>query len=243
MTGVEVYRAVLAQLKHENTTSMTPAEFRHHIAVAELEYLSMRYWAFDQHQKQLDDLRFLHVETSGIGSSPAPIANTGQTVPGKDVFLLPQDYAHLLNVEGKVLYKGEPCFVDGVESDWIACKYVDDSQEKVIRHHYYQKPKPYYPRMRYKMRSDNGVAYIQLLAGTSIPFKINITYLRKPKFIAVADNGTNLQDSEFDDKQTYEIVRWCVHSYLETIESYRLQTMQLIMQQTFQQHPPVGRVE
>ena len=55
---VEVYKAVLAELKHYNTTSMTPDEFNYHIWIATLEYVKNRYWAqllymLDKAPKQL----------------------------------------------------------------------------------------------------------------------------------------------------------------------------------------------
>ena len=238
MTGVEVYRAVLAELKHENTTSMTPAEFRHHIKIAQIEYMNLRYMVHEQHQKPIDDLAIWHIETNGVGGNPSPIANTGAMAPGEDMFLLPINYAHLLNVEAKVKYVGEPCRTDGTESDWIAAKFVDDSQEKTIRHHHYVKPAPRYPRMRYKSRTNGGVQLLQILAGKSIPFLVNVTYLRIPTPISIDDSAANVQSSELSDPQTYEIIKWCVASYLEKIESVRQQSLMMLLGITNQLTPP-----
>lgn len=238
MTAVEVYQAVLAELKHENTTSMTPAEFRYHSKVAQIEYLNLRYMAFDQHQKPIDDLAVWHIETNGVGGNPPPIANTGAMTPGQDIFLLPENYAHLLNVQAKVKYVGEPCQTNGTESDWIAAKYVDDSQEKTILHHYYQKPQARYPRLRYKSRVSNLRHILQILAGQSIPTQVRITYLRLPTPIVMDDNYQNVYGSELSDPQTLEIVKWCVFSYLEKIESIRQQTLAQLLGATNQIYPP-----
>ena len=235
MTGVDVYVAVLHELKHENTTSMTPSEFRHHIKRAMLEYINLRYWAYDQHQKPIDDLAPIHVETNGVNGNPAPIANTGLQAPKGEMFVLPTDYMHLLAVKALVKYYGEPCYTDGTMSDWIVAMHCPDNMVYQVEHHYYKKPKPEYPNLYYRHNKKT----LTLMAGKSIGQQVCITYLQRPPYIAVADNGTNVQDSVFDDEQTMEIVRWCVASYTETIESYRQQSMIQYVGLTHQQYPPL----
>jgi hypothetical protein len=220
MTGLDTYKAVLAELKHENTTSMTPAEFRYHIYVAQIEYVNIRYWAFEQHQKPIDDLRVLHVETNGI-DGVAPLANVGVVAPEQEVFMLPEDYMHLLAVRARVKYYGEPCFVDGTLSDYIACKFAQDNSINIKKHHYYTKPAPRYPRMYYRQFQNK----LRFVCGASVVHDVIAAYLRKPVPISIDDNYVNVTSSELDDPQTLEIVQWCVSSYLEKIESMRTQTI------------------
>lgn len=235
MTGVDVYKAVLHELKHENTTSMTPEEFRHHIKRAMLEYINLRYWAYDQHQKPIDDLAAIHVETNGVNGNPTPIPNTGLQAPKGEMFVLPEDYMHLLAVKAMVKYYGEPCKTDGALSDWITAMPCPDNMRYQVEHHYYKKPKPKYPRLYYT----HNLKTLTTMAGSSVVQALCITYLQQPPYISVDDAGLNVQDSVFGDAQTLEIVRWCVASYTETIESYRQQTMIQYIGLTHQQYPPL----
>lgn len=233
MTGVDTYKAVLHELKHENTTSMTPEEFRHHIYVGQLEYINWRYWAFEQHQKVIDDLRVLHVETNGIDGVP-PLTNAGLSAPEQEIFFLPENYMHLLAVRARVKYYGEPCQTDGTLSDYIACKFIQDNRVNAIKHHYYSKPAARYDRMWYRQFANK----LRFLCGSSIVQDVIATYLRKPIPISIDDNGVNVTNSELDDPQTMEVVNWCVASYLEKIQDYRVQTKTMFEQQLKHQQQP-----
>lgn len=237
-TAREAYEAVLHELKHENTTSMTPEEFNYHWPVAELQYLAFRYWAHDQHQKSIDDLRKVKIETDGVGGMPQPLVNQGPDTAGDEFFILPDDYLYLLNVGAVVRYIGEPCLTDGTLSQLTSCTYLSDDREKVVRHDYYQKPSGSYPTLYYKQRG----SHITIKAGTSIAQSLTITYLKYPVKAQLDTAGNSVTNPEFDTKQVLEIAKWCTQSYLENIQSYRLQSMALLEGKTFQQYPPPNRV-
>ena len=234
MTGLDTYIAVLHELKHEHTTSMTPEEFNFHIWRSEIEYVATRYWAQDQHQKSIDDLAFVTVETNGIAGAPVAILNAGANTAGVEYFPMPQDLFILLNVAVQVRIYGDPCIADGTLSAFTAAHYLAADREKVVSESYYSKPSHEYPTLYYKIRKRN----ILPKAGQSIAQSCVITYLQYPTRISVDPiTGANVTDSPFGDSQTLEIVRHCVLSYLETIESGRLATMANVEQLKFSQSP------
>ena len=239
MTAEEVYKSVLKELKQEYTTSITPEEFNHHIWVAEIEYVKTRYWAHEQHQKTIDDLRTIKVMTDGIGGMPNPLIASGSALPNSQFVTLPEDYMHLTAVSAIVEYVNEPCKKNGTLSDPIACSFLPDDKEKLVLGDFYSKPKPAFPRLYYSQRGN----VLVFKAGSSIVRKVFLNYLRYPKRIAIDVNtGASIQDSEFLDEQTIEIVKWCVHSYLEKIEEMRVQTMALIQSKNFEQFPSVNQL-
>lgn len=239
VAAIDVYKAVLEQLKHEFTTSITPTEFNEIIWTAQLEYVNNRYWAHDQHQKSVDDLAVLIVETDGI-IGPSPLLNIGNSIAGGEVFLVPAAYYHMLNVAAIVKYKNVPCKTDDTLSDPIVAIPVTDDEEKVLRHHYYKRPLAQYPRLRYKRRGNidnSGNSYLRFLAGDSIVEKVIITYLREPKRIVFDPNGQSV-DSEFSEYVTKEIVKWATAAYLEIIQDPRWQSYKVTLNSNFLQYPP-----
>lgn len=235
MTGREVYEAFLHELKHEHTTSATPDEFNHHIWRGEMEYCMNRYFAQDQHQKTIDDLAFITIETNGIAGMPAPLANQGQNIAGQEWFAMPEDLMILLNVSIRSQIFDDPCVPDGTLSKFTVAHYLSADREKTVHESYYSKPSHEYPCLYYKIRQRNILPKV----GNSIAQECVITYLQYPDKIEVDVNtGDSITDSPFGDSQTMEIVRWAVWSYLETIESMRAQSMALIENRKFLQSPP-----
>lgn len=240
MTAADTYVAVLAELKAENTTSMTPDEFNYHIKVAQYEYARIRYMAYEQHQRTLDDLRSIHVMTDGI-SGPAPLVNVGIPQPELEVFVLPTDYMDLLSVRARLRYYGEPCHTDGTLSDYMASKAIQDNRKEAIRHSYYSKPAARPDRVYHSLYgagNTGGGATLRFMAGSSIVDSVIATYLRKPSDITVDGNGNSVLNPQWDDVQMQEIVKWCVASYLEKIESMRTQTYMSLLGITHSNQQP-----
>lgn len=235
VSAKEVYQAVLAELKHYNTTSLTPQEFNYHIWIAELEYVKNRYWAYEQHQKQIDDLDILRVVTDGVAGSPAPLPNEGANVAGQEFITLPENYLHLLAVSARAKYYDVPCQTDGTLSGFIACTHLKDDMRYVVMDDYYRKPLAVWPRLYYDQRERK----LAFLAGKSIVQDVQIVYLRYPKRIEFdVQNPSGGVGSEFHWEQTLEIVKHCTISYLETIKDPRLQSMLAVDGKNFNQFAP-----
>ena len=189
MTAQEVYEAFLHELKQENTTSATPTEFNYHIYRAELEYVTSRYWAFDQHQKSIDDLDVITVETNSIAGAPAPLVNSGNNVSGQEYFIIPDDLLILLNVAISCNIYGDTCVDDGTFKNFTAAKFLSADREKVVHESYYSKPYHEYPRLYYKIRTGNIIPVL----GDSIAQECIITYLKYPDKIEVdTTTGTSI---------------------------------------------------
>jgi hypothetical protein len=234
VSSEKVYKAVLKELKHYNTTSMTPEEFNYHIWVAQLEYVENRYWAHEKHQKQIDDLDVIRIITDGIAGAPSPLPNEGADVAGEEYVSLPVDYLHLLAVGVKVKYMGDECNPDGSLSDYIAATPLKDDKRFVATTDYYSLPRPEWPNLYYSQRQKKLV----FQAGQSIVQHVKLSYLRYPKRIVFDPSGTANVDSEFSEEQTKAIVKLCVQDYLETIESQRTQGFVAVNDRDFNQFPP-----
>lgn len=235
--AIEVYKAVLAELKHYNTTSMTPSEFNYHIWIAELEYVKNRYWAYEQHQKQIDDLDIIRVVTDGVAGSPVPLINQAPLpyVAGQEWVQLPDDYMHLLAVSAQCIYKDVPCETDGELSGYISATPLKDDKRFTVEDDYYSKPLAVWPRLYYDQRDRKLV----FKAGNSIVQSAQIVYLRYPTRIVFDIANPNVgTPSEFKWEQTLEIVKHCTISYLETIKDPRVQSMLAVDSRNFNQSPP-----
>ena len=234
VTSREVYQAVLAELKHYNTTSMTPDEFNYHIWAGELEYVKNRYWAHDQHQKAIDDLDVIKIVTDGIAGMPIPLVNEGADVAGQEYITLPDDYLYMLAVAVKVKYQNVDCEEDGDISPYTAATHLKDDKRFVVNDDYYSRPQAIWSNIYYNHRSNVLTFY----AGESIVQEVQLVYLRKPVRIVFDPTGQNNVDSEFAWPQVLEIVKHTVISYLETISSPRVQTMAAVDARNFNQFPP-----
>ena len=241
MTGQQVYEAFLHELKQENTTSATPIEFNYHIWRSQLEWVTTRYWAFDQHQKSIDDLDVITIETNGIAGMPVAITNSGSNVSGQEYFVIPEDLLILLNVAFSLKVYGDSCITDGTDKTFTAAKFLSADREKVVSESYYSSPSHEYPTIYYRIRNGNILPKM----GSSIAQECVITYLKYPTKIevdpttgiSVTDSNGNIISSPFGDSQTLEIVRMAVLSYIETIESNRTQSMAFIENRKFIQNP------
>ena len=229
-----VYKAVLAELKHYNTTSMTPDEFNYHIWIAELEYVKNRYWAHEQHQKQIDDLSVIKVVTDGVAGYPMPLLNEGPQLPGMEYVTLKADHLFLLAVSVQVKYFGVPCKTDGSLSPYTAATHLKDDKRFAVSEDYYQKPIAEWPNLYYDQRGNK----LTFNCGNSVVQSVQIAYLREPTRIVFDVTSAAHVGSEFSWSQTLEIVKHCVISYLETIKDPRVQSMIGVTDRTFQQTPP-----
>ena len=232
--ATEVYKAVLAELKHYNTTSMTPTEFNYHIWIAELEYVKNRYWAHEQHQKQIDDLSVIKVVTDGVAGYPMPLPNEGPNTAGLEYVTLLQDHLYLLAVGVQVKYYSVPCEVDGQLSPFTAATPLKDDERFVVSEDYYMKPIAEYPNLYYSQRGKR----LTFNCGNSIVQSVMLSYLRLPQRIVFNETGGPHVDCEFEWPQALEIVKHCVISYLETIKDPRVQSMIGVNDRNFQQSPP-----
>jgi len=234
VSATDVYKSVLAELKHYNTTSMTPTEFNYHIWIAELEYVKNRYWGHEQHQKEIDDLDVIKVVTDGVAGFPMPLPNEGPFVPGMEYVTVPTNYLYLVAVGVQVKYYGVPCEVDGTLSPITAATHLKDDKRFVVNQDYYQKPIAEWPNIYYDQRGRK----LTFQAGLSIVQKVLLSYLRVPLRITFDETGLNHIDSEFHWPQTLEIVKHCVISYLETIKDPRVTSMIGVHDRNFLQSPP-----
>lgn len=234
VSATDVYKGVLAELKHYNTTSMTPDEFNYHIWIATLEYVKNRYWAHEQHQKQIDDLSVIKIVTDGKAGFPAPLVNEGPAVAGQEYVTLPDNYLHLLAVSARVKYYNVPCETDGNLSNYVAATHLKDDQRFVVDDDYYERPGAEWPNLYYDQRGDKLTFY----CGDSIVQDVMISYLRVPVRIFFDVTGAAHVDSEFNWPQTLEIIKHCVVSYLETIKDPRINTMLPVNERNFLQTPP-----
>lgn len=224
VTAEDLYRAVLSLINKENTRTITPSEFNEWVNRTQLDYVKDRYKEYDMHQKRIDDLNEIIVKTDGTGSNPAPIANTGNNVPGEEVFLLPYvengdpnfGYMFLLNAKMKINYIGNKCFDDNTESGYLKAKYLPADVETEFN--YYNKPKD--DRLYYQIINRS----IRPITGTSsYATSAVIMYIRYPRVIEFVDGGAST-DPEFEPRVNMEIAKQCARAYLESIESPRHQT-------------------
>lgn len=236
VSATDAYKAVLEELKHYNTTSMTPEEFNYRIWIAEIEYVKNRHWAYEQHQKTIDDLDIIRIVTDGVAGYPAPLVNQGPSIAGQEWVQLPNDYFRLLEVSAQVRYKNVPCKIDGTLSNYIPCTPLKDDKRHAVDEDFYQKPIAEWPNLYYDQRGRR----LAFRAGDSIVEKVQLVYLRYPIRIFFDVTGANHVNSEFPWEQTMEIVKLCVRTYLEAIESARTQSNIQVDSLNFSQNPPPG---
>jgi hypothetical protein len=224
-TANEMFVGFLNVLNRQNTLGADPHEFNYHVKVGQVEYLKMRYWAFERHQKSLDDLEKITVITNGIAGAPSPIGNAGAAVAGSEYFPLPanilglNEKIYLLKVRFKLQYKGNACQVENSASRWITARlashnrdernvYVRDNDEKLYYH----------------QTGGNIIRHAEF--SSSVATHALLHYLRMPREITVDPiTGLSVTNPELGPIQNTEIVKWTVASYLEKIESYRHQSM------------------
>lgn len=235
-----MYQAVLHELNRSSTISMTPTRFNYHAKVGQLEYLKMRYWAFDKHQKAVDDLQPIIVVTDGIAGSPSPIANTGANTVGSESFAVPKDIAgldqelFLLQVHFLLTYQGNPCHDDGAVSEPIVARY---RTHNVDRRNAYQRGND--DKLFYLFHG-NRLRRAEKGKSLSVATSCIMSYLRYPREITVDADGASLTDPELGTSQNMDIVKWVAASYLETIESLRQRTIAEVQGRTFVHQTALG---
>ena len=227
-TVVDMYNAVLLELRRQKTTSITPGEFNYYCRKAHYEYITNRYADFEKHQKVTDDLQKIVVTFDGVNGNPAPLVPVGASntwVIGKETFDIPpiavvntmKEKMFLLDVQF-----GFQCGTsDGVGS---IIKYhnarIKHHDEKRIANVYRQpsddRGQFYYTQTRNQIRRFGGG---KLLVVSCIP-----TIIREPVIPELKLDGTSLYDPELDSRVNHEIVRFIVRDYLEVIMSERQNT-------------------
>lgn len=217
-TGREIYEAVLEELNRSNTMSMEPNEFNHHAKVGMLEWIKLRYWAFDQHQKSIDDLDPIIV----ISNPMFPV----YTVQGAERWETPSALLYLLRVKMEQEYQGDNCFPDGYKLPFQAARYRTHN----LGNNAYNKPSP---KQLYYLQAGGQLIRIGEPNATTKVTNAIIHYLRYPVFPSVDSSGESASNSEFGIMQNMEIVKWITASYLEKIESLRTQSQLAIQGQVF----------
>lgn len=240
-TAIEMYKGVLTELNRADTKSMSPTRFNYHAEIGYYEYLKMRYWSFDKHQKNIDDLQPLIVVTDGIAGNPAVIPNIGLVSPGGEVFTVPKNALALneemfmLQVHFKLRYHLNGCHAEGSLSEPIAARYRTHNLDT---------------RNAYQKGNDEKLYYLfhggrirRVVSGKSqsVAEQCIMSYLRYPRLITVDNNGNSLTNPELGSSQNTELVRWIAASYLENIESLRQETMARVLGQTFTHQTALGQ--
>ena len=235
VSAIEVYQGVLAELKHYNTTSMTPDEFNYHAWVSLLEWVKNKYWATDAHQSQMDDLDIIKVVTDGVAGSPSPIPNADVSGDAALAFIdLPDDYLHLLAVGVKVKYKNVPCETDDTESNYVSATNLKEDERFAIGNDYYAKPEAVWPTIYYNQRNRK----LTFNTGDSLLLDCIISYYRYPvRIFFDVNDPTGGTACEFEWEQVMEIIKYITASYLETTSNPRWQTMTAEQQKHFKQYP------
>lgn len=232
MTAAALYEATLRELARYNTMTMTEAEFNYHIQVTQHVYTKDRYDGLDEHQKQVDDLRFVHKQAS--------VANTGGTVPRSERFVLPADFLHLTNCAFVIRYFGVPCFTNGSLSKPIVGTPLSDDRWQAVDRDYYSNwdyntvTGQSEPLVHYQLYQDG----VKVKALDCVATEMQLTYLQVPPPITVdPTTGASVSNPVWDDAQCIELAQLCCKMYLETIEENRWQTNTMEQQQHFQQSP------
>lgn len=232
MTAAQLYERVLEELARYNTTTMTPSEFNRWMLVTQHTYAKDRYDALDQHQKQIDDLRYIHKQVS--------IPNTGLNVPQQERFVLPTDFLHLTNIAFVVRYYGVDCIPAGTLSKPIVGTPLSDDRWQSVDRDYYSNwdyntvTGRTEPLVHYGVYQDG----IRVKALDCIAQSASITYLQVPPAITIDPNtGGSVQNPVWDDAQCIELSQLCAKLYLENIQEQRWQSQTMEQQQHFQQSP------
>lgn len=233
-TAEDMYRACLDELNRTRTIGLKPDRFNYHVNVAFFEWLKLRYWAFDRHQKAIDDLGLLTNVTDGVAGNPPPIPNTGLTAPGGEVFDVPADIMGLeesmfiLQVWFTPVYHGSNCYPEGHVGRPVVAEYYTHNRHS---------------RNPYNRSSEERFFWLmnagrirRVVTGTegAMAQDCVLHYLRYPRKITVDPaTGLGTGEPELGPSQNAEIVKWTVASYLENIESLRTRTMMEIQGSTF----------
>jgi hypothetical protein len=224
ITTQDIYNAVVYGINKEQTGTVTPGEFEFLINEAQLEIIRDRYNEEELNQKRIDDLRILKTQDE--------ILNTGPTVTGQEIFLLPYNaisfvvtpgnpsgtnhgYCFLLNVGFKIQYKNNECGLTGESKTFLKSRVLKTDVRYEINRDPYKKPKD--TRLYHEVIGNR----IKLYTGTdSYGLICQISYLRYPKRITLLDPNS----CEMPLHLRNEIVDVAVRKKLQRIESGAFQT-------------------
>ena len=220
MTATEFYINLLQELRSHHTTTLTPIEFNHLIESSMYQWVQTRFYAFEQHQKHIDDLEQIVVVTNGAGGMPNPLNNLGELIPGKEYFIpnnsiQNNDKLFLINVRF-LMTANQNCTE----------KYEDAQLKKtdfMTNKNAYDKPSN--TNIYYQQRGGKIFRY-DLGQSNRVAKNAIITYLRKPIIPLLDANGNGIVDPEFNDMVCTEIIKFTVATYLERITSQRQRSFQ-----------------
>lgn len=217
VTVTDMYNYLLEAYNKEQTGTIFPAEFEYLINAAQLDVVKNRYAEAEFSQKRIDDLRVLL-------EGPTVLPNTGNNVPGEELFDLPyvenpgsgQDhgYLFLMNVAFKLEYVSDDCYTG--TSSWIKSKPMRTDRELEIERDPFNKPtsqRLYHSQQGYVIKAFTG--------SQSYASEARIMYLRYPRYIEL---DQTLVDCELPVHIRQEICDWALRKRLEQSESPRYQT-------------------
>jgi hypothetical protein len=223
ITAADMYVSFLQFLNKEKTGTVYPEEFNVLINAAQMEFIKNRYTEVEGTQKRIDDLKEITVLSEII-------PNTGASVAGGEIFLLPYDpnafvvtpknpsgtnhgYLFMLRTGIFLQYVNNKCFT-GVSTMLKAKPMTADKRGEIARDPF---NKPTDERLYYEL---NGQQFNVYAGGSSYAIAASIDYLRYPSDIDVILNI----DCELSLHARQEIVDIAVRKKLEQIESPRYQS-------------------
>ncbi len=228
-TAEEIYKQCLHELHQEDTTNMEPDEFNIHIRKAMVELITSKYWAYEYHEKSVEDLSPIIVHTFDQTGTPISVNTDG-------TFTLPENLKHLLHIAFKVRFNGEKCQTDGTLSDFRnAVKVAQDEQH--LLHLYYNRPRWEWPNIKYSRVGDIIIPKV----GSNEPVEMAVSYIRLPDYIFFNENNPAASvNSPFKPTVNFELVRWATASYMGRIEDVRIQFINGLESRNFNQYPPAN---
>jgi hypothetical protein len=214
-TAKEMYQAFLAELRKENTASVTPEEFNYIAHAGQLQWVQTRYYLFETDQKHIEDLQAILVRTTGVGGMPTPLTNKGAAIVGKEYFTLPDN----------TITQGNKMFLINVSFELAGCtdfKVAGVKRMDNVVKNAYDRPSD---SNLYYQQYDNRIWRYDVGKGKKVANRAMVSYLRYPRDIKVdVTTGESVSNSEFDSRTNVEIVKFMVRTFLETIESQRQET-------------------
>ncbi len=216
MTALQIYTAVLHEIRSQRTGSLTPSEFNHHSMVGLTEWVRMKRLFYDVTHEVDDDLSPLVTITDGIVGNPAVIANTGGAVPGQEVFLKPVNYEWYISAQVIAKYLGDECNPANTYSEPIQ---VTMPRKDAMKQNYYLRP---LARMGRVKISDNKNRFSVEPMEDAVADKMILTYVKKPTPNLLNETtGTVVSSCELTDSGAIELIQWITASVLENLADMR----------------------
>lgn len=258
MTVKEVYSRVLTELNKVQAPSLLLEDFVYFLNKAIQRYVNKRYNFFEMNQQLTDDLRVLTKAKEIQEIKDSKNKPTGE-------WELPSDYMHILNcvctftnnkgcdkeasisrgatkldtaqlphvIENyymKPSYKRPYYYICYKEDPKLSKEYFNPDSLGVLD---INSPISFQEHVRY---GNSQIPVIQIKCGSATPSKVEITYLRTPKYVDLTVNELDdFQDTtphlEFPDYVVFEIINELTTLILENNKDPRLQN-QLPLSQT-----------